>query len=380
MDPNDDAMHTSRRQFLRTGIAATGALSLGLPAVAVPARHPLRILILGGTGLTGPHLVAHALERGHSVTTFTRGRTTPRTHRDVFDRVEQLIGDRGGDLSALEGRKWDVVIDNSGMRVEWTRASAELLRDATDLYLYTSSTGVYYPYLGSDITEDTKVLLEEPAESNIEYQYGVMKARSEQEALKVFGPERTIVVRPTYMIGPGDASDRFVLWPERLWRGGEVIIPGRPDDPVQYIDPRDLVEFGVRLIEDRATGTYNVAGPSGHMGVREFAHGVRAAMSVDVEWVEIDDYEFLLEHNVPYVVPWIMPVANDYGSARVNLDRALAAGLRYRPLATTVMDFNRWWASDAVPSERRDRIRNDPEGLVQREAAIIQAWRERGQR
>lgn len=371
-------MTTSRRHFLRTGLAAGGAMTLGLrPRRSAASPHPLRILILGGTGLTGPHFVAHALGRGHEITTFTRGKTVPSTHREVFRHVEELNGDRANDLTALHGRTWDVVIDNSGMNTAWTRDSANLLRDATDLYMYTSSTGVYYPYLGSDITEETPLLMEEPEETSVEFWYGVMKAQSEQVALSVFGEDRTIVVRPTYMLGPGDKSDRFVLWPARLERGGEVIIPGKPEDPIQYVDARDVVEFEMRLIERRLVGTYNVAGPAGHLGVREFAHGVRAAMSVDVDWVEIDDHDFLLEQNVPYVVPWIMPVGNDYGSARANVDRALGVGLTYRPLARTVMDYVDWWNSDVTSEERRTAVFDNPEGLVMREPSIIEAWRAR---
>lgn len=369
-------MDCTRRRFLRTGLAAGSALALGLRLPRTAAA-PLRILILGGTGFTGPHLVALALERGHTVTTFTRGRSAPSTHPEVFEHVEQLIGDRQYDLTALEGRTWDVVVDNSGRDAAWTRASAELLRDAAGVYLYTSSTGVYYPYLGSDITEDTPVRMEEPEESSLDYWYGVMKARSEQEALRVFGEDRTVIVRPTYMLGPGDSTDRYVLWPARLERGGEVIVPGRPDDPIQYVDARDMVAFQLHLLEQRTTGTFNVVGPREPLGVRAFADGVRTAMGTDADWVEIDDYDFLLEHNVPYVVPWIMPVGNDFGSARVNGSRARAAGLGHRPLAETVVDFNRWWHSDAVAAERRAKVMEDPDGLVQREAAIVAAWRAR---
>ena len=125
---------------------------------------PLRILILGGTSFLGPHQIAYALNRGHSVSTFTRGKTLPSVHQELFANVEQLIGDREDDLSALENGTWDVVIDNSGRKTAWTQKSAQLLKNKAKFYLYTSSTGVYYPYLKDRINEETKVLLEEPAE------------------------------------------------------------------------------------------------------------------------------------------------------------------------------------------------------------------------
>jgi 2'-hydroxyisoflavone reductase len=171
--------------------------------------------------------------RGHAVTTFTRGRTDPTVHGSLFGDVEQLIGDREGDLSALRTGTWDVVIDNSGRRVEWTRASASLLRDRAARYVYTSSTGVYYPYLGRDIREETGLVLEVPSgvegTQSAEYGYGVMKANSEIAAKEEFGDDRTIVVRPTYIMGPGDRTDRFTYWPVRLGLGGEVMVPGKAD-------------------------------------------------------------------------------------------------------------------------------------------------------
>lgn len=213
----------TRREFLSTSLKA----GLGLSAMSTPlfARgsmvepdishspwktpHPLNILILGGTSFLGPHQIAYALQRGHSVSIFTRGKTVSSIHKEVFKQVEHLTGNRENDLEALKGRKWDAVIDNSGQKAQWTKDSAALLKDNVDVYLYTSSTGVYYPYLGSDIKEDTKLVLEIPVGiteiQSYEYEYGVMKAHSELEAQKAFGIDRTIIVRPTYMMGPGIA-------------------------------------------------------------------------------------------------------------------------------------------------------------------------------
>lgn len=390
MDPD----RTSRRDFLRATLHAGAALSVvgasGHPepaAAEVPesgswASHPLRILILGGTAFLGPHQIAYALGRGHEVTTFTRGRTEPDVHRALFRDVEQLIGDRAGDLDVLRGRRWDAVIDNSGREVEWTTATAELLRDSVEHYLYTSSTGVYYPYLGSDIDETTPLVMEMPAglteADSGEHAYGIMKARSEAEVRRVFGDGRSIIVRPGYMMGPGDRTDRFTYWPVRLHRGGAVLVPGDVDDPVQYIDVRDVAEWNIRLIEQALGGVFNATGPASPTGMLRFVHGAHAAFASEADFVSVPDLAFLEEHRVRFAVPWIPPVGNNYGSARANISRAKSNGLTFRPLARSVRDIHEWWISGVVPAERVMRMERGERSLIAREAAILEAWRRDG--
>ncbi len=295
--------------------------------------------------------------------------------------MEQLVSDRESDLDALRGRSWDAVIDSSGRRVEWTRESARLLRDTVDLYVYTSSTGVYYPYLGSDITEGTELVLEVPGdlddEQGGEYRYGVMKANSEIAARRAFGDDRTIVVRPTYMMGPGDGTDRFTYWPIRLSRGGEVLVPGGSADPVQYLDARDVSEWTVRLIENRTVGTFNGVGPASETGMHAFVYGAHAAFSSAASFVMIQDYDFLTEHRVRFAVPWITPVGNNRGSARVSNAAAVASGLTFRPLAESTRDIFEWWDSGAVTEERRANLESGPRSLMARKPAIIAAWKAR---
>jgi 2'-hydroxyisoflavone reductase len=379
--------HKDRRKFLRTSLkmgAMLPFLGPSLPKLSdkekdpiKPAPHPLNILILGGTSFLGPHQIAYALNRGHSISIFTRGKTQPTIYKKLFKKVEHLVGDRANDLEALKGRKWDAVVDNSGHRVQWTKDSAELLKDNVPLYLYTSSTGVYYPYLGSNIKEDTKPVLEVPEgineEQSIEYNYGVMKAKSEIEAKKIYGDDRCIIVRPTYMMGPADRTDRFTYWPVRLSRGGEVLVPGKPDDPVQYIDVRDVAEWMIRLIENENSGTFNAVGPASPTGMHAFVYGAHAAFSSKASFVMVDDYDFLMKHQIPYSIPWIMPTGDNYGSARVNNEHAVANGLTFRPLAKSVMDIHEWWHSDAVTEERRKTMVE--KGLMAREQEIIVAWR-----
>ena len=384
---------TTRREFIEKGLKFGIALPLvGSNLLACNfneekkkeandrSSKKLSILILGGTSFLGPHQIAYALGRGHSVTTFTRGKTLPTFHQDLFKNVTQLIGDRNNDLSALEKGTWDVVIDNSGHNVEWTKNSAELLKDRTSMYVFTSSTGVYYPYLTENIKEDTKLLLEEPEtiedeEMRVEYWYGVMKANSELAARKAYGDDRTIVVRPTYMYGPADKTNRFIHWPLRLSRGGEVLVPGKPNDPVQYIDVRDVAEFMIRLIEEKHSGTFNAAGPKDIQNMYDFVEEASNAFNVDHTFVKIDDYEFLKANKVPYLVPWIMPEGNNYGSARANSDKAIAAGLTYRDLKNSIKETYDWWNSDSVPEDMRQKFEGDSKNVYNREAEIIAAWK-----
>lgn len=384
-------MPPKRREFLKSAAAAGGALALGfgdaVPGVAgavtsgrtaipVPPRssRALRILILGGTNLTGPHIVRYALERGHQISIFTRGRTKPGLFQDAFERVEHLIGDRADNLEALKGHTWDVCIDSSGSNAAWTRDSAELLRDAVESYMYISSTGVYYPY-PQGITEDTEVKLVDPSGGeNGSARFGVMKALSEIEARKVFG-ERTCVVRPTYIVGPLDGTNRGTYWPERLRRGGEVLVPGKKTDQVQQIDVRDLTEWMVHLLENGTHGTFNAVGPASPMTMEEFVYGMRATTSAEVRWTWIEDYAFLQAHKFTAAIPWILPADDYLGSQSIDNGRAKAAGLTFRPVAVTAMDTLAWFHSDAVTDEERA---SPPMALSpEREVELLEAWKRR---
>jgi 2'-hydroxyisoflavone reductase len=387
----------SRREFIKNALKAGIAFPLLFTSLSScdfeneeknkkleskTKKKPLKILILGGTSFLGLHQIAYAMKRGHSISIFTRGKTKPTIYKDLFDNVEQLIGDRKDNLTALQNRKWDVVIDNSGHDAEWTKKSAELLKENCDLYLYTSSTGVYYPYLASDYKEDAKVLLKEPEEitneeDKIEYWYGVMKANSELEAIKQFGKDRTIVVRPTYMIGPADKSNRFIHWPIRLNKGGEVLVPGKMNDLVQYIDVRDVAEWMIRLIEDRKVGTFNAVGPKKEQNMYSFVEEAQKAFTAKTSFVKIDNYDFLKEKNIYHIVPWIMPTEKNKGSAKINNEKGIANGLLFTPLIKTIKDTYQWWISDAVSQEQRDKVELDSESVLLRENAILEEWKTR---
>jgi 2'-hydroxyisoflavone reductase len=369
-------MSATRRDFLKaTTAAAAGALALGSPASvfaqqATPrARTPLRILILGGTGFIGPHQVRYAMARGHTVTLFNRGKTNPH----LFPELEKLRGDRDGDLEALKGREWDAVIDNSATIPRWVRDSAGLLSDAAGQYLYISTLSVYrgYPEPGMDETAPVRELDDPTVEEVTGRTYGGLKVLCEQAAQAAF-PDRATVVRPGLIVGPGDPTDRWTYWPVRIARGGEVLAPGDPNFLVRYIDARDVSEWCVRLLEQGDTGVYNTVGPRSHLSMAEMLYGIRATTSADISftWVSAD---FLAEHEVRAwsdMPAWLPPTENNTGYGSVSRDRAIAAGLTFRPLAVTAEETLDWWG--ALPEERRANPRR---GLpADREAEVLSAW------
>lgn len=368
---------TTRREFVKMSGAAGIGLNLAAGAVRAAeapvsrARAPLRILILGGTGFIGPYQVRYALQRGHHVTVFNRGRR----QADLPAEVEHLQGDRNGQLDALKTGSWDCVIDNSATNPDWVRMSAGLLRGRAGIYQYVSSASVYFPFRTTDIDEAVKPRLE-PIDQNPASVFGVNKALSEIEAGKAF-PGKALIVRPHYIVGPGDTTDRFPYWPQRVARGGEVLAPGRHTDRVELVDARDLAVWMVHMAEERATGIFNVAGPRSPLSMGEFLGGVRAAVSGPdpVRFVWVDDYDFLEKHGVDSVVPWALPRGDALGFSTIRFDKALARGLAHRPLAETVRDTLDWWNSDAVPAERRSKA-----GFAltaEKEAEVLAAWKAR---
>lgn len=379
-------MNNSRRNFIKTS-AALGVASMMAPytlqasnLLAMPDKK-LNILILGGTSFLGPHQIAYALERGHKISTFTRGKTLPKVHPEVFDKVERLIGDRENNLEALKNRKWDVVIDNSGRRTKWTKDTAELLKDNVGMYLYTSSISVYYPFTGDDFSEKRKLVTEipkelEPGERGT-YAYGVMKATSEMATIKAFGADRSIIVRPTLLVGPGDRTDRFPYWLARLEKGGNVIIPGSSSEVVQYIDIRDIAQWMIRLCEDKAAGIYNGSGPGFDMTTSAFVHGIHACYNSPVNFVHINDNAFLQQNGVIGIQPWVIQLPKYAGMSRSDNSKAIASGLTFRSLANTVEATKQWWYSDAVSQKRRDNILTSERSFAKREADIIAKWKQR---
>ena len=389
-------MKQSRRKFIETSLKIGAALPLAgsvflsceteteAAQQVEKAVQPLKILILGGTSFLGPHQIAYALKRGHTISTFTRGKTKPTIHAELFEQVEQLIGDREDDLEALKGRKWDVVIDNSCHKVEWAEKTATLLRGNVGLYLFTSSTGVYYPYLQEGMHENMKLVMEEPEniedeEIKIEYWYGVTKTNSEIRTKQIFGEGRTIVVRPTYMVGPADKTNRFIHWIIRLNKDGDVLVPGKATDKVQFIDVRDVAKFMIHLIENKVIGTFNAVGPAQPMTMPEFVQKAQQVFDSKVNLIQVDDYDFLTQQHLLHAVPWIIPTDNNFGSALISNKLGIKNGLTFTAFEETIQDTYDWWHSDNKDAAERAAYENDAENLLNREAEILQLWANRGE-
>jgi 2'-hydroxyisoflavone reductase len=365
---------TSRREFL--GIMAAPLVGSGLLAKQVDARtlaEPKTILFLGGTGFLGPHTVEAALRRGHKVTLFNRGKTRP----GLFPELEKLQGDRDkDDLNSLKDRKWDAVIDTSANVPRWVKKAAEVLSTNIGHYVYISSVSAYADLSKPGVDEDAPVAtIKDPATEKIDGQtYGALKALTEKAAQGAM-PGKVAVVRPGLIVGPDDPSDRFTYWPVRVARGGEVLAPGTPDDPIQLVDVRDLGEFLVRLIEDRTTGVFNALGPEKTltMGRTLGACQEAARSNVTFTWV---DSAFLEKQGVsPWsdMPAWVPPHGETAGFAKVSNTRAIKAGLSFRPIADTARATLDWFQTQ--PEERRKKLRS---GLTaELEAKVLAAWKAR---
>src|SRR5437762_271160 len=371
---------TTRRYFIKVSVAAGAAFGLGIKSrilFAEKAVTPLRILILGGTGFTGPYQVRYALSRGHKVTTFNRGKTHP---GELPTEVEQLIGDRNGQLDALKNRKWDVVIDNPTTLPAWVRDAAQILKDNVERYVFISTISVYAdtgqgvdetaPLAKYDGPDPYKETIEAVKASGYKT-YGPLKALSEKEAEKWF-PGKTLIIRPGLIVGPRDETDRFTYWPVRIDRGGEVLAPGKPNDPVQFIDARDLAEWTIRMAGNRETGIYNATGPAKPLEIGQMLNEIKDALhsSATFTWLPAD---FLQQQKVE---AWSdMPVwaGDELGLARTKIDRALAKGLTFRPLAETSRDTLVWFK--ALPQDRQSKMRA---GITaEREREVLEAWKKK---
>src|SRR5690349_20567397 len=352
-------MSITRRQFVKISAAATATMRIQ-DIIAANSVKPLRILILGGTGFTGPFQVKYALSRGHKVTVFNRDKTHP---GELPKEVEQLVGDRNGQLDALKGKQWDVCIDNPTTLPVWVRDTAQILKGNIGRYVFISTISVYADttkagpdenatlakYEGADPYKET---LEAMRASGFKT-YGPLKALSEQETEKWF-PGKSLIIRPGLIVGPRDETDRFTYWPVRIDRGGEVLAPGNPSDPVQFIDGRDLAEWTIRMAENRETGIYNATGPAKELGVGGMLDGIETAVNSNATFAWADA-EFLKQQKVE---AWSdMPVwaGDELGMSRTNISRAMAKGLTFRSLADTARDTLTWFK--AQKPERQAKLR-----------------------
>ena len=330
----------------------------------------MKLLILGGTIFLGRHIVQAALDRGHEVTLFNRGRTGP----DLFPNVERLRGDRDGDLTALKGRTWDGVIDTSGYVPRLVRASAELLKDAVQHYSFISSISVYADRQKVGIAENARLhTLEDNTTEEVNAQtYGGLKVLCEQ-AVEAVMPGRSFLVRLGLLVGPHDPTGRFTYWVERMAEGGEVLVPGPAKRPVQFIDARDAASWIVRMSEKRTTGPMNATGPNEPLSMEDCLSTCAQALRSNARVIWVDE-AFLLERGVQ---PWaglpLWPGSETGGIFAIDTRKAQETGLECRPLPATIRDTFEW--AKHIDASRNPNA-NPNVGLTrEREAELLQEWR-----
>ena len=327
----------------------------------------MRILIIGGTRFLGRHLVEAALEHSHDVTLFNRGKSNP----DLFPRLETILGDREKDLDKLKGRIWDAVIDTSGYFPRIVRLSAEVLEPNVARYVFISSISVYENFRKVGINESDPVgkIEDETIEEITGETYGPLKALCEQVVLNIFGLERTLIIRPGLIVGPHDPTDRFTYWPVRVARGGDVLAPQKPEAAIQIIDVRDLSEWIIQLIAENASGVYNATGPDYELNLGKLLDVSKqvSGSDADFRWASVD---FLNEHKVEAwsdMPTWVPDDEEGVGFSRVDVSKAIQAGLTFRPLEETVRDTLEW--AQTRPADHQWRAGLTPE----REAEVLAA-------
>ncbi|MDA1082389.1 MAG: NAD-dependent epimerase/dehydratase family protein [Gemmatimonadetes bacterium] len=389
-------MTTDRRSFVKWMSAAGSALGLGAmsgdASAAIPhafdslrpeptrAPAPLNILILGGTGFTGPEQVEYAIARGHRVTLFNRNRTRPGMFRGRVH--EELVGDLNSDTSALDGKKFDVVLDNPTTFPAWVRNAGKFLAGNVGHYVFVSTTSTYSDQSIIGLNEESPVhTMPEGLDpytldpQHASRYYGPLKVRAEQEAQRLYSGIAT-VIRPCLIVGPLDRTDRFTWWPARIAEGGEVLAPDTPDDPCQFIDSRDLAEWTVRVAEMQAFGVYNAIGPAHPMTISEMLYGVKAVTTAGARFTWVP-WAFLQQQNVrPWrdMPVWQPPVGRTAGYQLRNASKAIAKGLTFRPVAETAMDTLAWHRTR--PAEQQAATLNgEINGIgMKREAEVLALW------
>jgi 2'-hydroxyisoflavone reductase len=384
-------MTIDRRSFIKTSALIGGAVSLGLPGAAqaftsdgvrplvyrpeggTAQPKPLRILILGGTGFIGPQQVQYALDRQHKVTLFNRGQT----NKELFPAVPRLLGDRNlpNGHDALKKGTWDVVIDNPTTNPNWVRGAGEALKGRVGQYLFVSTISVFSDYSKPGMDESGALHqptdIAQPFDRDARY-YGPNKVRSEIEAKAQFGEDKVTIVRPGLIVGPGDLSDRFSYWPVRIDKGGEILAPGTPNDPVQYIDVHDLSEWIVRCGENHTLGTFNATGPKAPTNIAEMLLGIKSVTTSDATFTWVPA-EFLAEQKVrawSEMPVWQPAMGPTLGFMQVNCQKAYAAGLTFRPLADTAKSTLDWYKTRPAAEQEKARAGIAPD----KEKAVLAAW------
>jgi 2'-hydroxyisoflavone reductase len=356
----------TRRELLRAGaLLTTGSAGRGF---AADSRQKT-LLILGGTGFIGPHLTHEAQHRGWRVTHFNRGKSAV----EGLAGVESLVGDRKGQLDALRGRKWDVVIDDTGYIPKYVKMSAELLAPNVGYCLFISSISVYASFAKPNDEESPTAKLENADIGEItDTTYGPMKALCEQYVRSAF-EQRACIVRPGYIVGPLDRSDRFTYWPVRASKGGEMLAPGTPHDSIQVIDVRDLTAWMMSLVESRRNGCFNADSPPGALTMGELISASQRQSphaGTRVTWVPEDYLAARWKAEELDLPPWSPSRGDTAAASLTSVTRALESGLHCRPLGETVRDTLVWFQS--LPPDRQAKLRAGLDPV--KEAQTLRDW------
>jgi 2'-hydroxyisoflavone reductase len=323
----------------------------------------MKILVIGGTVFVGRHIVQAALNRGHEVTLLNRGKASP----ELFPDAEKLCGDRTKTMHALHGRSWDVVIDTCGYLPRVVEKSVEALKSACNQYVYISSGSVYKDKSKIGIAEDDEILIPRDfdAEEMTGETYGELKAGCESVVRQTFA-DMALIVRPGLVVGPHDSTDRFTYWPVRIAAGDKVLAPGKPHRQVQFIDARDLADFTILMTERKSGGVYNAIGPDYPLSMSQLLGECKLVTASNADFIWVSDDKLLSEGVDPWMdLPlWIPEGSEERGFLYRDNSKAIAAGLRFRPLRESIADTLQWWQKERIGSDLKAGISREREAEV----------------
>ncbi|WP_251357815.1 NAD-dependent epimerase/dehydratase family protein [Kangiella sp. TOML190] len=368
---------SSRRQFIKTSLITSAGLAASSQAAnLIPKSHkPLKILFMGGTGFLGPHTVKAAVDAGHKVTLFNRGKTKPVLYPELLASLPLIKGDRKTqDIEQLKGTQWDLVIDTSSYYPRVVNMLLDQVGETIGQYIFISTISVYGDWSKTNMDETTAVgTIDDPSTEDVTGEtYGPLKALCEKAAVDRLGDKVTII-RPGLIVGPGDKTDRFTYWPVRIAKGGDVLCPSEGNDFIQIIDVRDLAEWTIHLAHKKVSGVFNAQSNGSDMTIGELLTNCKMTLNpkANLVWVPT---QFLEKHSVtPWgeMPTWFPPKGNFAGAGTMSSKKAYANGLKQRPLKTIIQDTYDWFTT--LPEERQAQLRAGIK--ADKEAKVLAAWK-----